>query len=108
DAIVGVNTDLAGAPRTHSGQIDLGATETQIYYVDQAASGTGDGSSWANAFTSLATAVNTVQTIENNAYSVGAGLPIPVHMYVAQGVYATESGNGFQLLDGVTMEGGFA
>ena len=48
-------------------------TIEQVYFVKQGATGTGDGSSWANAFTSLATAF--------------ANVPAGAALWVAQGTY---------------------
>ncbi|MCC6762400.1 MAG: hypothetical protein IT252_14370, partial [Chitinophagaceae bacterium] len=49
-------TDIAGAPRAINGLPDIGAFErmsVQILYVNAAATGNGDGSSWLNAMSSL-------------------------------------------------------
>ena len=67
-------------------------------FVDAIAPGTDDGSSWANAYTDLQQALAAVvagQTIE-----------------VSQGTYLPTSGTDrtatFQLVDGVTIQGGYA
>jgi hypothetical protein len=69
-----------------------------IVYVDFHATGANNGTSWANAFTNLQSALSTAvagQTID-----------------VAQGTYTPTAGSGrfatFQLLNGVTLQGGFA
>ena len=68
--IVGVGTEGAGA-------IDMGAFEKQryIWYVDKDASGAGNGSSWADAYT-------TIQPAIDAAYPDGGG-----EVWVAEGVY---------------------
>ncbi|MCO5230796.1 MAG: right-handed parallel beta-helix repeat-containing protein [Chitinophagales bacterium] len=61
-ALNGINTDLAGNIRIHNGQVEMGAYEFvfcptfQIVYVDSSISVSGDGSSWNNAFKTLAEA----------------------------------------------------
>jgi hypothetical protein len=65
-----------------------------IVYVDASASGTGDGSSWANAYPSLADAASGTE------------------IWVAKGAYkptsSTDRTATFQLKDGVAIYGGFA
>lgn len=69
-----------------------------IVYVNAGASGTGDGSSWADAFPSLADAL--------------AGAAADTEIWVAAGTYKPTSGTDrtatFQLKAGVEIYGGFA
>src|SRR4030042_2152326 len=83
----------------------VGAAATVIY-VDAAAAGAGDGSSWADAYIHL-----------QDALAAAAGADKPVEIRVAQGVYKPDQGAGitpgdraatFQLLDGVALKGGYA
>ena len=67
-------------------------------YVDSTATGTGDGSTWANAYTNLQTALGVAVSGDT--------------IDVAQGTYTPTQTNDptatYQLIDGVTIEGGFA
>ncbi len=91
--------DLAGNPRLFGTIIDMGAYEYQhapavvshIKYVT--VSGTGDGSSWANASSNL-------QTIITNS-------PAGNQVWVAAGTYQAASGGSFSMKEGVAIYGGF-
>ncbi len=73
-----------------------------ILYVNASATGSNDGSSWANAFRNLQDALTAAQSGDQ--------------IWVAQGIYRPDRGVGmtlgdrtatFQLLNGVTLYGGF-
>ncbi len=79
---------------------------TRIIYVDTAAAGTADGSSWANAYKEL-----------QDALTAAADANKPIEIRVATGTYkprpATQDAEGmknatFQLINGVTLKGGYA
>ncbi|MBN2272662.1 MAG: right-handed parallel beta-helix repeat-containing protein, partial [Sedimentisphaerales bacterium] len=109
-------TDFAGlarfsddlqTPDTGSGTppvVDMGVREFQgLFYVDDTAVGANNGTSWANAFTSL----------QNALAAASAGAEIRV----AQGLYAPDFGHGitrgdrnasFGLISEITIKGGYA
>jgi autotransporter-associated beta strand protein/predicted outer membrane repeat protein len=92
----GVFSDLAGFPR-QVGRVDLGAYECQVIYVDAAStSGGNNGSSWANAYTSLSSALSAAKWGEE--------------IYVAGGTYVPGSSltSTFDLKDNVSIFGGYA
>ena len=71
----------------------------QVIYVNHAASGTNDGSSWDNAYTDLADALN--------------GASEGSEIWVAKGVYVPDNGGGdttstFNITAGLSVIGGFA
>jgi parallel beta-helix repeat protein len=78
----------------------------EVIYVDDSATGANDGSSWQNAYTFLQDALADAETAEK-----------PVEIHVAQGIYKPDQGviqtlgdqtATFQLINGVTLKGGYA
>lgn len=90
--------DRAGNPRIANGTINLGAyEEAQVVYVDAAAAGANDGSSWAHAYLDLQDALSSV--------------PRFTEIWVAEGTYKPTSGTdrsaAFRLKNEVGLYGGF-
>lgn len=82
------------------------AESAQVIYVDNDAAGAGNGSSWQNACVHL-----------QDALALAAAAAKPVEIRVAGGIYRPDRGAGvtpgdqtatFQLLNGVTLKGGYA
>jgi len=78
----------------------------KIIYVDADAAGENDGSSWADAYNYLQDALADADSSAK-----------PVEIHVAQGIYKPDQGSGvtpgdrtatFQLINGVTLKGGYA
>lgn len=95
-------TDIAGAPRTINGLPDIGAFErrsVQVLYVNAAATGNGDGSSWLNAMSSLQ------QAMASNCAKV-------TQLWVARGTYkpavGTNRDSAFVMRNNLAIYGGFA
>ncbi|GHT81077.1 hypothetical protein FACS189467_4520 [Bacteroidia bacterium] len=111
--------DLAGNPRVSNGAIDMGAYETAlpvpvggIIYVTVTGNGTGDGSSWTNAYRGLASPLFAAQT--NTAIRqiwVAAGTYKPQYRAAAtdgSGNSTTNHDCAFVLVPDVKIYGGFA
>ena len=95
----GVNFDIVGNPRIGNNVVDMGAYEQLVLYVDGSLSGgADDGSSWANAFTSLTTALAVVHA--GNRIDVAGGTYYPTT--------DTDRTISFVIPDGVALYGGYA
>ena len=102
----GVTTDLAGNARIQNTTVDVGAYEglfvappASIYYVDvNVNGGSGDGSSWANAYTDLQDALR--QTERGDSIFVAAGIYVPTT--------GTSRAATFSIPGGTSVYGGFA
>ncbi len=100
--------DLLGNKRLSGATIDMGAYEYQelipdlnnILYVDVTATGTGEGSSWANASPSLADALKWARKTYHLNPTVFDATPLKI--YVAKGTYkpAYNAANTNYVLDG--------
>src|SRR5262245_63851165 len=82
--------------------IGAGSAGAQVTYVDQNATGANNGSSWANAFVSLQSALDVVASGATIRVADGTYLPTKLAV-VGQPRSATVA-----LIDGVTMAGGYA
>jgi hypothetical protein len=79
----GTTTDLGGLTRTVLTTVDMGAYERQttggaIVYLDAGATGNGEGTSWANAHTTLEAALNDLNLCNNGN---------PPSLHIATGTY---------------------
>jgi hypothetical protein len=104
-----VSTDIAGTPRIQ-GTLDKGAYEfyqpPAIRYVKPVASGTGDGSSWANASSDLQLMIN--NSDKDDQVWVAKGTYKPNRQVGATAVTANNRDNAFVLKSGVKVYGSFA
>lgn len=100
-------TDLDGNPRIIESIVDIGAYELDftcppgpVIYVDVAATGANDGTSWSDAYTDLAAALGSL------------GCPSITEVWVAAGTYEPTQGTNrslsFLMESGVALLGGFS
>lgn len=100
DATAATTTDLLGKNRAVGTGPDMGAYEagSQVVFVLPSATGAGDGSSWADAFTELRDA--TAEANKGDEIWVAAGTYLPTA--------GTDPRTAFRPREGTTLHGGFA
>lgn len=102
------STDLDGTARIKQGTVDMGCYESDypgiplpdyenVVYVTANGAGDRTGTSWENAIDNIANAILVAQTFNAD-------------VWVAEGVYYGDSvsTNAFEMVDGVSLYGGFA
>jgi uncharacterized repeat protein (TIGR02543 family) len=110
-SMLGLTTDILGAPRIQDGNrdgtatVDMGVFESEtarigIIYVDQSATGADNGSSWTDAFTDLQHALLMAEPDPTTQIWVAAGTYLPT-------VGADRVGS-FRLQNNIKLYGGFA
>ncbi|MGA2232497.1 MAG: choice-of-anchor Q domain-containing protein [Tepidisphaeraceae bacterium] len=103
DVPSGITTDVLGAPRTSNSTVDMGAYQTQFIYVDSAGSGT--GTSWATAFTTLQAGLSAAQGVETAYPGESAVVCVGAGTYPA--TLTDNPAQSFELTSGVSILGGF-
>ncbi|MCO5229711.1 MAG: T9SS type A sorting domain-containing protein [Chitinophagales bacterium] len=103
-------TDLYGKTRINEDQIDMGAAEINpVLYVAWDATGTGDGSSWANAYTNLNEAIaNSGNGLSQKSIWVKSGTYYPDRIYRNSLPTPGNRENTFRLPNTSKIYGGFA
>ncbi|MFA9391294.1 MAG: choice-of-anchor Q domain-containing protein [Prolixibacteraceae bacterium] len=104
-----ISTDYYGNERVQGDKIDIGAYESSssfsiqsdennILYVTQAGRGIQNGSSWANALSSVQVALNAASTLSSTT-----------SIWVASGTYVgdTSNVNAFTMAEGINVYGSF-
>jgi hypothetical protein len=97
---------LVAAPVAHAGAAHAGLAPTDTIYVDADATGTGDGSSWADAYTKLQDALQAARTNgQDDAVWVAAGT-----YYPDEGGSATDDDRttSFEITSGIDLRGHFS
>jgi len=92
----GITTDIKGEDRIMQDVVDMGAYETNVYFVDPCAPGANDGTSWYDAYTDLQSALD-----DATKYAV---------IKVADGTYVpgTSRSDYFEVENSVGIYGGYA
>lgn len=107
---VGIDTDIAGFARVQNGGVNMGAYETLKsvvqYFVSQNANGANHGLSWANAFTSLQSALEAAEN--GDQIWVAKGTYIPSKDDAGNASPSNARKKAFILKNGVKLYGGFA
>lgn len=103
DCVNGIDDGLAGCTVCPLGTLDWdldtsnGCEEVgAVVFVDGSASGTADGTSWANAFTQL-----------SDALTAAATPGVHAQVWIAEGEYVAPAQVAFDVLNGVSVVGGF-
>jgi hypothetical protein len=100
----GPGYDLATGLGTPVGATLIGDLTGDLIYVDGIATGSNNGTSWDNAYTSLQSALSAAQTVESSSPGT------PIDIFVGQGTYTPGSSttSTFQLINNVDILGGYA
>ena len=107
----GDTTDIIGAVRVQGTTVNMGAYEDDsVYvgiklYVDASATGANNGTSWANAYTRLQSAIN--RAVGSDSIWVAAGSYQPTH-YPHAATGTSSKDRAFYLYGGIHIYGGFA
>lgn len=104
----GTNVDIVGDPRIQNNNVNMGAYETlvpQRIYVKANAAGVNNGTSWANAYTNLESALGVIS--RGGEIWVAAGTYKPTKDENGVDQSPGYLGNTFRLRDEVRMYGGF-
>ncbi|MBN1436914.1 MAG: right-handed parallel beta-helix repeat-containing protein [Sedimentisphaerales bacterium] len=111
NTIVTAPTDFDQGPRIIDGHadgtliVDIGAYETRVIFVDASVTAGGDdGTTWTNAFDDLQKALNIAAPGDQIWVAKGTYYP---SVQVSTCGTTTERSRAFQLLNGVTIYGGF-
>ncbi len=87
---------------------DVIVAPDNIVYVDLNATGAGDGTSWADAYTDLSTAIEEAEAGEEIWVAAGTYIPTQCPTSVQEACHLTPRERNFTLYAGVDLYGGFA
>jgi hypothetical protein len=83
EAAYGIESDTRENMPTTLADLSLSPAVPSLVYVDLNAVGTGDGTSWANAFTDIQSAIDAISTLDNDTIEVASGTYLPAAIPVS-------------------------